>query len=91
MGVRTSAKTPKGSADSFWSIGTAKQAVFPLPVWAQPSRFFPENIEGSVSIWIYVGLVIPTDSRFLHSQFSTRRTLKELGFDYCSIVNSYYC
>ena len=32
VGVRTSAKTPKGSAASFCRIGRAKAAVFPLPV-----------------------------------------------------------
>jgi hypothetical protein len=30
------AKIPNGSLASFYSIGMAKHAVFPLPVWAHP-------------------------------------------------------
>lgn len=41
VGVRTRANTPWGSSASFWRIGNANAAVFPLPVFAQPMQSLP--------------------------------------------------
>ena len=43
VGVRTSAKTPYGSAASAWRTGSANAAVFPLPVCALPTTSRPAN------------------------------------------------
>ena len=60
MGVRTTAKIPYGSSQSFWRIGRANAAVFPLPVFAQPIQSLPAKIGGIHFCWISVGLFIPT-------------------------------
>jgi hypothetical protein len=40
-------------------MGTAKAAVFPVPVWAHPSKSFPSSITGIHCSCIGVGLVYP--------------------------------
>jgi len=41
VGVKTKAKTPKGSSANFCKIGKAKAAVLPLPVFALPITSLP--------------------------------------------------
>lgn len=43
VGVKTNAKMPKGSSESFCRIGKANAAVLPLPVFAQPMQSFPKT------------------------------------------------
>jgi hypothetical protein len=41
VGVRITAKIPKGSSDNFWRMGKANAAVLPLPVLALPMTLRP--------------------------------------------------
>jgi hypothetical protein len=40
-----------------WSTGRAKAAVFPVPVWAQPSTSLPSITCGIACAWMGVGMV----------------------------------
>lgn len=48
---------------SFWMIGIANAAVFPVPVCAQPRRSNPQRTIGIAFSWIGVGVVYPSSSR----------------------------
>jgi hypothetical protein len=38
-------------------MGSAKAAVLPVPVWADPSRSFPWSTSGIAFSWMGVGIV----------------------------------
>ena len=65
MGVRISARTGCragdglvfASGESFCSIGSAKPAVLPVPVWAPPMTSLPARMTGMACAWIGVGVV----------------------------------
>src|SRR4030067_339592 len=64
VGVSTRARTgrnarpfPSRGRLSFCRMGSAKTAVFPVPVWAHPSRSFPASTWGIAFSWIGVGTV----------------------------------
>ena len=62
VGVSTSARmgrlpSPSGWAQSRCSIGRAKAAVFPVPVWAQPTRSRPASTGGIAFCWMGEGVV----------------------------------
>ena len=46
VGVRTSAKMPKGSLARCWRMGSANAAVLPLPVCAVPITSLPARMTG---------------------------------------------
>lgn len=68
VGVRTSAKTPKGSLASFCRMGRAKAAVLPLPVCAVPSTSLPARMAGMHPCWTSVGFTMPRERHTLQIQ-----------------------
>jgi hypothetical protein len=49
-----------GALERRWSIGNAKAAVLPVPVWAMPQRSRPRITCGIACDWIGVGTVYPS-------------------------------
>ena len=68
-------------------IGMAKAAVFPVPVWAQPSTSFRANIAGIAASCIGVGCVYPSASRAFSMFSSMLSCLKVVGSNDKIILN----
>ena len=60
VGVRISARMAPflgaGRLASSWSMGSAKAAVLPVPVWAQPIRSRPASTGGMAPAWMGEGV-----------------------------------
>ena len=53
----------RGRPDRRCSMGNAKAAVLPVPVWAMPQRSRPPRTSGMARDWIGVGAVYPSAAR----------------------------
>jgi len=61
------------------SIGNAKAAVLPVPVWATPSRSRPASRCGMAVVWIGVGSMYRALSRARSSGSARPRVVKEFN------------
>lgn len=68
VGARTSPKRGCGLSRSAWRIGSAKAAVFPLPVSASPIRSRPCKASGIDCSWIGVGFLYPKAVQASHKE-----------------------